>query len=54
MEGLYCRVVADSHHFNVERNPDPHKSEKSDPDLNRSKESEPEPHQRDADPQHCY
>jgi hypothetical protein len=31
-EGLYTTVVADSHHFDEEQDPDPHYSEKLDPD----------------------
>jgi hypothetical protein len=42
MESLrVCRpVVADSHHFDEEQDPDPHLSEKLDPDLY---ESDPDP-----------
>jgi hypothetical protein len=49
---VYMTVVADSHHFDQDPDPDPHQNEKSDPDPHQSKKSEPNPHHRDADPQH--
>jgi hypothetical protein len=40
-------VVADSHHFNEEQDPDLHYSEKSDPDLD-TDPHDPDPHFSDA------
>jgi hypothetical protein len=40
-----CRqVVADSHHFVEEQDPDPHQSEKSDQDPQLSEKLDPDPH----------
>jgi hypothetical protein len=45
------RVVADSHHFAEEQDPDPHLNEKSDPHLHLIEKMDPDPRQSDADPQ---
>ncbi len=44
-------VVADSHHFYEEQDPDPHQSEKLDPDPHWGEKLDPDPHWSDADPQ---
>jgi hypothetical protein len=47
-----CRpVVADSHHFDEEQDPNPLKREKSDPDPHLSEKRDQDPHKSDADPQ---
>jgi hypothetical protein len=49
-----CRsVVADSHHFDEEQDPDPdpHLSKKSDLDKRQSAKTDPNQHQHGSDPQ---
>ncbi len=44
-----CRpVVADSHHFHEEQDPDPHLSERLDEDPHQSEKLDPDPHRNDA------
>jgi hypothetical protein len=49
--GKVCRpVVADSHHFDEE--PDPDQTKKPDADPHQSERQDPKPHKRDMDAQH--
>ncbi len=54
MEGGGCRPeVLDSHHFDKDQDPDPHRSGMLDPDPHKSEKMDPDPHWRNADPQPC-
>ncbi len=52
---VYRQVVADSHHFEEELDPDPNQCEKLDPDQHETEKldanSDPDPYLSDADPQ---
>ncbi len=46
-------MVADLHHFDKQRDRNPHESEKSDPDPHESEKLDADPHKRDANLQPC-
>jgi hypothetical protein len=45
VDGFFMPLVAGSHHFDKEQDPDPHQIKRSGPDPHQSEQMDPDPHQ---------